>query len=117
VPGGAAAATRPLPRDLASFTGRQRELAELIDAATGAGGVVGIHAIGGMAGVGKTALAVHAAHRLGDRFPAGQTFLPLQGRTPEQQPVGAADALASLPLTALLIDLRHSEPAAVADHE
>jgi hypothetical protein len=72
---------------------------------------------GRMAGVGKTALAVHAAHRLGDRFPAGQTFLPLQGRTPEQQPVGAADALASLPLTALLIDLRHSEPAAVADHE
>jgi len=58
VPGGVAAATRTLPRDLVSFTGRQRELAELIDAAAGAaGGVVGIHAIGGMAGVGKTAFA------------------------------------------------------------
>ncbi len=65
VPGGAAAATRSLPRDLASFTGRQRELEDLVEAAAGASGVVGIHAIGGMAGVGKTALAVHAAHRLG----------------------------------------------------
>jgi class 3 adenylate cyclase len=67
VPGGAAAATRTLPRDLASFTGRQHELQELVDAVAGAGAVVGIHAIGGMAGVGKTALAVHAAHQLADR--------------------------------------------------
>ena len=51
------------------------------------GGVVGIHAIGGMAGVGKTAFAVHAAHRLAGRFPAGQIFLPLHAHTPGQQPV------------------------------
>ena len=100
VPGGAAAATRTLPRDLASFTGRQRELGELVAAAADTGGVVGIHAIGGMAGVGKTALAVHAAHQLADRFPAGQIFLPLHGHTPGQQPVDPADALASLLLTA-----------------
>jgi class 3 adenylate cyclase/tetratricopeptide (TPR) repeat protein len=100
VPGGAAAATRTLPRDLASFTGRQQELAELVAAAAGAGGVVGIHAIGGMAGVGKTAFAVHAAHRLADRFPAGQIFLPLHGHTPGQQPVDPGDALASLLATA-----------------
>ncbi len=99
VPGGAAAATRTLPRDLASFTGRQHELQQLVDAAAGAGGVVGIHAIGGMAGVGKTALAVHAAHKLAPRFPAGQIFLPLHGHTPGQQPVDAADALASLLVT------------------
>jgi class 3 adenylate cyclase/tetratricopeptide (TPR) repeat protein len=101
--GGAAAATRTLPRDLASFTGRQRELRELVDAAAGAagpGGVVGIHAIGEMAGVGKTAFAVHAAHRLAARFPDGQIFLPLHGNTPGQQPVDPADALASLLLTA-----------------
>ena len=61
---------------------------------------MGIHAIGGMAGVGKTALAVHAAHRLAARFPAGQIFLPLHGHTPGQQPVDPADALASLLLTA-----------------
>jgi tetratricopeptide (TPR) repeat protein len=105
VPGGAgagwaAAAARTLPRDIASFTGRQRELAELIDAVAGAGGMVGIHAIGGMAGIGKTAFAVHAAHRLADRFPAGQIFLPLHGHTPGQQPVDPGDALASLLLTA-----------------
>jgi transcriptional regulator with XRE-family HTH domain len=101
--GGVAAATRTLPRDIASFTGRQRELRELVEAAAGgagSGGVVGIHAIGGMAGVGKTAFAVHAAHRLADRFPAGQIFLPLHGHTPGQRPVDPGDALASLLLTA-----------------
>src|SRR5215469_64920 len=101
--GGVAAATRALPRDIASFTGRQQELAVLMAAATGvaeAGGVVGIHAIGGMAGVGKTAFAVHAAHRLAGRFPGGQIFLPLHGHTPGQQPVDPEDALASLLLTA-----------------
>jgi len=98
--GGVAATMRALPRDIASFTGRQRELAELVNTAAGPGGVVGIHAIGGMAGVGKTAFAVHAAHQLADRFPAGQIFLSLHGHTPGQQPVDPADALASLLLTA-----------------
>jgi tetratricopeptide (TPR) repeat protein/transcriptional regulator with XRE-family HTH domain len=101
-PGGMAASTRTLPRDIASFTGRERELRELMVTVTGAAdarGVVGIHAIGGMAGIGKTALAVHAAHRLAGRFPGGQVFLPLHGHTPGQRPVDPADALASLLLT------------------
>ncbi len=98
--GWVAAATRTLPRDIASFTGRRQELAELADAAADADGVVSIHAIGGMAGIGKTAFAVHAAHRLADRFPGGQIFLPLHGHTPGHQPVGPGDALASLLLTA-----------------
>ena len=98
--GGVAAATRTLPRDIASFTGRQQELRELAGVAAGSGGVVGIHAIGGMAGVGKTAFAVHAAHQLAPRFPAGQIFLPLHGHTPGQQPVDPGEALASLLLTA-----------------
>jgi tetratricopeptide (TPR) repeat protein len=98
--GWVAAATRTLPRDIASFTGRRQELQELVDAAAGAVGVVGIHAIGGMAGVGKTTFAVHAAHLLAPRFPAGQIFLPLHGHTPGQRPVDPADALASLLLTA-----------------
>jgi transcriptional regulator with XRE-family HTH domain len=97
--GGAAVPARTLPRDIASFTGRQQELAELMAAVADAGGVVGIHAIGGMAGVGKTAFAVHAAHRLADRFPGGQIFLALHGHTPGQQPVDPTDALASLLLT------------------
>jgi transcriptional regulator with XRE-family HTH domain len=96
---GIAAATRTLPRDVASFTGRRHELRELVDAAEDASGVVGIYAIGGMAGVGKTAFAVHAAHQLAQRFPAGQIFLRLHGHTPGQQPVAPSDALASLLLT------------------
>jgi tetratricopeptide (TPR) repeat protein/transcriptional regulator with XRE-family HTH domain len=100
---GAAAATRTLPRDIASFTGRQGELTQLlgvIDSPVADGGVVGIHAIGGMAGVGKTTFAVHAAHRLAERFPDGQFFLPLYAHTPGQRPVDPAEALASLLLTA-----------------
>ena len=89
-----------LPRDLASFAGRVPELEELTDEAAGTGGVVSIHAIRGMAGVGKTALAVHAAHQLTARFPDGQIFLELNGHTPGQQPVDPADALASLLQTA-----------------
>ena len=95
--GGVAAATRTLPRDVTSFTGREAELRRLLAApADGAGSVLGIHALGGMAGIGKTALAVHAAHRLASRFPDGQIFLPLHGHTPGQRPVDPADALASL---------------------
>jgi len=97
--GAVVAATRTLPRDVASFTGRQRELAELAGAMSDAGTVVSIRAIGGMAGVGKTAFAVHAAHRLADRFPGGQIFVPLHGHTPGQQPADPADALATLLVT------------------
>jgi tetratricopeptide (TPR) repeat protein/transcriptional regulator with XRE-family HTH domain len=96
---GPAAATRTLPRDIASFTGRRHELNALADAVAGAGGVVSIHAIGGMPGVGKTAFAVHAAHALAGRHPGGQVFLPLHGHTPGRPPVSPADALASLLLT------------------
>ena len=99
----AAATTRTLPRDIASFTGRGPELARLTGAVAGAaarGGVVGIHAIGGMAGIGKTTLAVHAAHQLAPGFPDGQFFVPLHAHTPGQRPADPADALASLLLTA-----------------
>src|SRR5262249_5809257 len=99
----AAAATRALPRDIASFTGRQTELVRLLRATEGPAanrGVVGIHAIDGMAGIGKTTFAVHAAHRLAADFPDGQFFLPLHAATPGQRPVDPADALASLLLAA-----------------
>ena len=101
----AAAATRGLPRDIGSFTGRQDELGQLMArwaeaAAADGGGVVSVHAIGGMAGIGKTTLAVHGAHRLAGSFPDGQFFLPLHAHTPGQRPVDPADALASLLLTA-----------------
>jgi len=100
---GAATATRALPRDVASFTGRRAELEYLTETLSGVaadGGVVSIHAIDGMAGIGKTSFAVHAAHRLAEAFPDGQFFLPLHAHTPDQQAVAPADALASLLLTA-----------------
>ena len=99
----AAAATRTLPRDTVSFTGRRHELARLLEALSpqAADGVVmGIHAIDGMAGIGKTTFAVHAAHRLAGSFPDGQFFLPLHAHTSGQRPVDPADALASLLLIA-----------------
>jgi tetratricopeptide (TPR) repeat protein/transcriptional regulator with XRE-family HTH domain len=99
----AAAATRTLPRDISSFTGRQAELGRLlagIDGLAAAGGVIGIHAIDGMAGIGKTTLAVHAAHQLAGHFPDGQFFLPLHGHTSGRRPVDPADALVSLLLAA-----------------
>jgi len=99
-PGAFAAATRALPRDVAVFTGRQAELTQLLAAAAANGGMVGIHAIDGMAGIGKTAFAVHAAHKLAGSFPDGQFFLPLHAHTQGQRPVDPADALASLLLTA-----------------
>lgn len=101
--GTVAAATKTLPRDTASFTGRKRELQQLIDSASAlahSNSTVGIYAVGGMAGIGKTALAVHAAHILSPKYPDGQIFLPLHAHTPGQQPVNPTDALASLLQTA-----------------
>ncbi|AWS44330.1 LuxR C-terminal-related transcriptional regulator [Streptosporangium sp. 'caverna'] len=71
-----------LPPDLPVFAGRHRELAEalrLLDERTEGGATVAISAIGGMAGVGKTTLAVHWAHRVAGRFPDGQLYVNLHG--------------------------------------
>jgi hypothetical protein len=73
-----------LPPDTAAFTGRNEELDRITTAVTQIGGVVAIHA---MPGVGKTALAVHAAHLLRDRFPDRQLFIDLQSHTPGQDPL------------------------------
>jgi tetratricopeptide (TPR) repeat protein len=59
-----------------------------------------------MAGIGKTTFGVHAAHQLAVSFPDGQFFLPLHAHTPGQRPVGPADALASLLLTAGVAEQR-----------
>ncbi|MFF7377363.1 BTAD domain-containing putative transcriptional regulator [Streptomyces massasporeus] len=56
--------------------------------------------ISGMAGVGKSALALHVAHQLAKRFPDGQLHLDLHGATPGMAPLTPAQAL-----TALLRDL------------
>ena len=97
-----------LPPDAAAFTGRTSELDRITSSVAGAaraGGVVAIHAIGGMPGIGKTALAVHVAHQLASGFPDRQLFIDLHAHTPGQDPVPAVEALAGL-LTTVGVDAR-----------
>jgi DNA-binding SARP family transcriptional activator len=97
-----------LPPDTAAFTGRGEELDQITAAVAGAagpGGVVTVSAIDGMPGVGKTALAVHIAHELSDKFPDRQLFIDLHAHTPGREPLAAEDALAGL-LAAAGVDPR-----------
>lgn len=91
------AVPRVLPAAVRHFAGRQDELTALhglLDQADEeAPGTVVISAIGGTAGVGKTALAVHWAHQVVERFPDGQLYVNLRGYDPGP-PVPAGDALA-----------------------
>jgi DNA-binding SARP family transcriptional activator/tetratricopeptide (TPR) repeat protein/transcriptional regulator with XRE-family HTH domain len=103
VPGGqrahqpGAAVPRQLPPHGGHFTGRAGELAVLTglleQAAAGGPGTAVISAIGGTAGVGKTALGVRWAHQVAGRFPDGQLYVNLRGHDP-QQPMPATEALA-----------------------
>lgn len=88
----AARAPCTLPYDLPDFAGRAADLGRL---RTGGAAVV-ITAIDGMAGIGKTALAVHAAHRLGPDYPDGQLFCDLHAHTPGARPVEPEAALERL---------------------
>ncbi|MEU9497865.1 tetratricopeptide repeat protein [Streptomyces sp. NPDC048196] len=78
-----------LPHDITAFTGRRAEL----DALLGAARNTSVVAIDGMGGVGKSALAVHAAHLLTADFPGGQLYLDLHGFTPGRERVEPAEAL------------------------
>ena len=93
----AAGVPRQLPGAVPHFTGRLAELARLSQSLDQAGrqapGTVLISAIGGTAGAGKTALAVHWAHQVAGRFPDGQLYVNLRGYDPDQ-PMTAAGALA-----------------------
>ncbi|MBC6457907.1 AfsR/SARP family transcriptional regulator [Actinomadura sp. HBU206391] len=84
---------RQLPPDTSDFVGRDEELRTLLQRLrSGPRAAVPIAAITGRAGVGKTALAVHAAHRLAAAFPDGQLYVDL--RLAGTDPVDPAPVLA-----------------------
>ncbi|WP_328498439.1 tetratricopeptide repeat protein [Streptomyces sp. NBC_00414] len=86
-----APATPPaqLPAPVTTFTGRHGELAQLDELV----GTAGIIALTGTAGVGKTALAVHWAHRVRHAFPDGQLYANLRGFDPSADATKPAEAL------------------------
>ncbi len=83
---------RQLPAAISAFTGRSAELADLDCLASGPAPVV-ISAVSGTAGVGKTSLAVHWAHKVACRFPDGQLYANLRGYDPGK-PMSAPEVLA-----------------------
>jgi tetratricopeptide (TPR) repeat protein len=101
--GGQEALRRLVPRQLPlsgdRFTGREAALKALAEV-FGRGDAEDAHrrsmmicVISGMAGVGKTALAIHWAHQLADRFPDGQLYVDLHGATARLRPLEPLEAL------------------------
>ena len=84
-----AAPPAQLPAAPEPFAGRAAELAELSADHR-------VVVVDGMVGIGKTALVVHAAHRLAPGHPDGLLFLDLHGSTPGTPPLPAGEALAQL---------------------
>ncbi|MEV0384999.1 BTAD domain-containing putative transcriptional regulator [Nonomuraea sp. NPDC050643] len=98
-----------LPVDLAAFVGRRHELARVVSLLPGDERVppaTEIQVIGGMAGIGKTTLAVHLAHQVAHRFPDGQLYVNLRGFGPSGTAVDPAEAIRGF-LQALGTDQRH----------
>ncbi|OLB79900.1 MAG: hypothetical protein AUI14_08995 [Actinobacteria bacterium 13_2_20CM_2_71_6] len=81
-----------LPADVPDFTGRTDALKELDNLLTGGSRAVVVSALAGTGGVGKTALAVHWAHGVRDRFPDGQLYVNLRGYSSDP-PVPAGHVL------------------------
>jgi tetratricopeptide (TPR) repeat protein/transcriptional regulator with XRE-family HTH domain len=96
-PRAAARVPRQLPGTTAHFAGRVVELAaldRLLDECDGTRpGTVVISAVGGTAGVGKTALVLHWAHQAAHRFSHGQLYVNLRGFDPSDVPVTPAEAI------------------------
>jgi DNA-binding SARP family transcriptional activator len=88
---------RQLPSDVVAFTGRELKLTWLdkVFGAAGPARPVVISAIDGAAGIGKSALAIHAAHRLeaAGRFPDGQLYVDLRGASDGLAPPAPLEVL------------------------
>ena len=86
-----------LPHSMPGFSGRQAQIDQLNELLPNdehnAGGTIVVTAIAGTAGVGKTALAVHWAHQIRDRFPDGQLYVNLRGFDPAGSAMEPAEAI------------------------
>ena len=91
----AAGTPSQLPMDVADFVGRSN-LVVHIEALLGDDQLVRVVALSGPPGVGKTALAVHVAHRLRARFPDGQLYVDLHGATAGLRPLAPLEVLGRL---------------------
>ncbi|WP_034263326.1 ATP-binding protein [Actinospica robiniae] len=88
-----------LPADIRTFTGRAAEIAELERTITETAGQSDwpvVCSVDGMGGMGKSALAVHVAHRVSGLFPDGRLYLDLHGHTPGFEPLEPVRALLHL---------------------
>ena len=88
----AVSALHQLPAPPCDFTGRKKERTELLKAARKGGAIISGVGLHGMAGVGKSALALVLANQLKQQYPDAQFFLDLKGVS--QEPLTAADAMA-----------------------
>jgi DNA-binding SARP family transcriptional activator len=99
IPASVPLAVRPtqLPADIGDFTGRETHVQQLCDLllagnAASSPGAVRVAVVNGAAGLGKTTLAVHAAHQVSTQFPDGQLHVDLLGASP--QPASPGEVLA-----------------------
>ncbi|PVE04341.1 transcriptional regulator [Streptomyces scopuliridis RB72] len=110
------ASTQLAPRNLPHqppLVGRSTEIRALTESVdtTADGSVISLEAVSGMAGVGKTAIAIRTADRLARRFPDGQLYVDMRAHSPAQEPLSPSAALATLlrllgaPAQAIPVDL------------
>lgn len=105
-----------LPADCLSFAGREQALGQCLELLPLEGEnrpPTMTAAICGMAGVGKTTLAVHWGHLVADHFPDGQIYVDLQGHHPSRAPLESGAAIAEV-LDALGVENNQSYPSAAA---
>ncbi|MDT8911108.1 BTAD domain-containing putative transcriptional regulator [Amycolatopsis sp. PS_44_ISF1] len=97
-PGPQSPVPRQLPADLGAFAGREADLKALhalLPEALDDGSSTPIASVEGMAGIGKTTLAVRFAHRIAEEFTGGQVYLNLRGYGPGEpvEPIAALESM------------------------